>query len=73
MQSAELLPLPPMPRDNSGASVRIRKVSRALDDHRVLSNLDLEVRPGEFLSIVGKRVMAQPPETRWGRGLAAGR
>jgi len=58
MLTAETLPnvfpLPPMLRDNSGAVVKIRNVSRSFDGNRVLSNLDLDVRPGEFVSIVGK-------------------
>ncbi|MTH77136.1 ABC transporter ATP-binding protein [Paracoccus aestuariivivens] len=58
MQAVNLLPrdisVPPMLRENPGASVSIRNVSRSFDGNRVLSNLDLEVRPGEFLSIVGQ-------------------
>lgn len=58
MPTAELLPkgvtVPPMLRENSGAAVRLRNVSRGFAGNRVLSDLDLEVRPGEFLSIVGK-------------------
>ncbi|MDS9468914.1 ABC transporter ATP-binding protein [Paracoccus sp. MBLB3053] len=58
MPSPDLLPRdiapPPQPRGKSAATVAIRNVSRVFDGHRVLSNLDLDVRPGEFLSIVGK-------------------
>ncbi|MFG6081025.1 ABC transporter ATP-binding protein [Paracoccus litorisediminis] len=58
MQAVELLPrditVPPMLRDNRGAAVSIRNVTRSFEGNRVLSNLDLDVRPGEFLSIVGK-------------------
>ncbi len=47
--------LPPMLRDERpGAEVQVRHVSRHFDGNRVLANLDLTVRPGEFLSIVGK-------------------
>lgn len=59
MQTAELLPrdiaVPPMLRANrAGAAVALSHVSRSFDGNRVLANLDLTVRPGEFLSIVGK-------------------
>ncbi|SMO41482.1 ABC transporter ATP-binding protein [Paracoccus laeviglucosivorans] len=58
MQAVNLLPrdieVPPMLRGNQGASVRLSGVSRSFDANRVLAGLDLHVRPGEFLSIVGK-------------------
>ena len=59
MQSTSILPrdiaVPPMLReDAAGAAVRARNLSRGFAGNRVLSGLDLEVRPGEFLSIVGK-------------------
>ena len=59
MQTTELLPrdiaVPPMLRANrAGAAVALSHVSRSFDGNRVLANLDLTVRPGEFLSIVSK-------------------
>jgi len=47
-------PLPPMLRDNSGAAVKVRNVSRSFEGNCVLNNLDLDVRPGEFVSVLGK-------------------
>lgn len=58
MQAVNLLPrdidVPPMLRHGEGAAVKLSHVSRSFDGNRVLSGLDLTVRPGEFLSIVGK-------------------
>ncbi|MFH5776486.1 ABC transporter ATP-binding protein [Paracoccus broussonetiae] len=58
MQAVNILPrdipVPPMLRENTGVTVRLANVSRSFDGNRVLNNLDLEVRPGEFVSIVGK-------------------
>lgn len=59
MQAASILPrdipTPPMLRDKTaGAEVRLRGLGRSFDGQRVLANIDLTVRPGEFLSIVGK-------------------
>lgn len=59
MQVANILPrdvTAPVvqPETLGGAAVRARNLGRNFDGHRVLANLDLDVWPGEFLSIVGK-------------------
>ncbi|MDQ7775085.1 MAG: ABC transporter ATP-binding protein [Paracoccus aminovorans] len=59
MQAASILPrdipIPPMLRDRTaGAEVQLRGLGRSFEGQRVLANVDLTVRPGEFLSIVGK-------------------
>ncbi|MBT0779065.1 ABC transporter ATP-binding protein [Paracoccus sp. pheM1] len=59
MPITEILPraitIPPMLRpDGAGAAVRACNLGRSFAGNRVLADLDLEVRPGEFLSIVGK-------------------
>jgi sulfonate transport system ATP-binding protein len=58
MQTAELRrpgdAPPSYAADGSGANIRLRHVARGFDGNHVLSNFDLDVRPGEFLSIVGK-------------------
>ncbi|CAM3189876.1 sulfonate transport system ATP-binding protein [Paracoccus aminovorans] len=49
------IPVPPRRRAGAGgAAVEARALGRSFAGNRVLANLDLAVRPGEFLSIVGK-------------------
>lgn len=53
--AAHGIPVPPMMRDSpAGAAIAIRKLGHGFGSQRVLANLDLDVAPGEFLSIVGK-------------------
>ena len=78
MQTTELLPrdiaVPPMLRANrAGAAVALSHVSRSFDGNRVLANLDLTVRPGEFLSIVGKSGCGKSTLLRLIAGLDANR
>lgn len=47
-------PAPTLAQDHAGATVRARNLGRSFAGNQVLANLDLDVRPGEFLSIVGK-------------------
>jgi sulfonate transport system ATP-binding protein len=42
------------PLHSPGARVQLRHAGRSFGGNRVLADLDLEVAPGEFLSIVGK-------------------
>jgi sulfonate transport system ATP-binding protein len=38
----------------SGASVRLRGVTKSFGDHDVLHGIDLDIQPGEFVAIVGR-------------------
>lgn len=42
------------PSFDAGASVRIRNLTRRFGESAVLSRLDLDIAPGEFLAIVGR-------------------
>ncbi len=37
-----------------GAAVRLRGVTKAFGDHQVLHGIDLDIRPGQFVAIVGR-------------------
>lgn len=55
MQIADYaIPEAQVARTAPGARVEVRNLSRRFDDNRVISDLNLTVRPGEFVSIVGK-------------------
>ena len=41
-------------RTGDGAAISIRGLTRSFDGNRVLRGIDLSVRPGEFLSVVGR-------------------
>jgi sulfonate transport system ATP-binding protein len=38
----------------SGSAVRLRGVTKAFGDHQVLHGIDLDIRPGQFVAIVGR-------------------
>jgi sulfonate transport system ATP-binding protein len=38
----------------SGSAARLRGVTKAFGDHRVLHGIDLDIRPGQFVAIVGR-------------------
>ena len=47
-------PSPPAPgRFDPGVEIRIEGLHKAFDDHRVLRGIDLEIRSGEIVAIVG--------------------
>jgi sulfonate transport system ATP-binding protein len=39
---------------SSGSAVRLRGVTKAFGDHQVLHGIDLDIRPGQFVAIVGR-------------------
>jgi sulfonate transport system ATP-binding protein len=38
----------------SGSAIRLRGVTKAFGDHQVLHGIDLDIRPGQFVAIVGR-------------------
>jgi sulfonate transport system ATP-binding protein len=38
----------------AGSAVRLRGVTKAFGDHQVLHGIDLDIRPGQFVAIVGR-------------------
>jgi sulfonate transport system ATP-binding protein len=48
-----LAPTAPERRDNTGVSIRISHVAKRFDDKNVLTDISLDVAPGEFVAIVG--------------------
>ncbi len=47
-------PDPDLHASTTGAPVRLRGVTKAFADHRVLHGIDLDIRPGQFVAIVGR-------------------
>jgi sulfonate transport system ATP-binding protein len=51
----EFEPLPAYePLDNSGASVRFRRLEKAFGQRQVLTGIDLAIKAGEFVAVVGR-------------------
>jgi sulfonate transport system ATP-binding protein len=43
----------PAPRSGEGVEIRIQGLGKSFGDKQVLSDLDLRIRPGEFVAVVG--------------------
>ena len=46
--------IPARPQGSDGVGVHISGLTKAFGDHPVLSGIDLDLRPGEFVAIVGR-------------------